>query len=80
MSGRRFRCANNHEWDIPAEMAEGALPEACPICSSTEMLQIAPFRGRCSNVKRGRRRCRRGGLHEIAETTSETCESGIKEM
>lgn len=58
MSPRRFRCANNHEWEVPFEVAVQATSQVCPICNkpSIEPLVTAGFGwgGRGRGWRRGR--------------------------
>ena len=58
MSPRRFRCANNHEWEVPFEVAVQATSQFCPVCDepSVEPLMPAGFGlgGRGRGWHRGR--------------------------
>lgn len=38
MAGRRFRCYNGHEWDLPPEIA--AAPELCPTCNTDSVAPV----------------------------------------
>ncbi|MFC1958887.1 DUF134 domain-containing protein [Chloroflexota bacterium] len=40
MSPRRFRCVNDHEWEMPFEAAVEAAPQLCPVCN---MLSVEPL-------------------------------------
>jgi len=58
MSPRRFRCANNHEWEVPFEAAVQATSQICPVCNepSVELLMPAGFGwgGKGRGWRRGR--------------------------
>ena len=32
MSPRRFRCASNHEWEVPFQAVTEGTPQFCPVC------------------------------------------------
>ena len=34
ISPRRFRCSNNHEWEVPFEAVAEATPQLCPACNA----------------------------------------------
>jgi len=59
MALRRFRCLNEHEWDVPFETLITAPPQFCPTCNTPSIMPLWPpglGRGRG-----GRGRRRRGG-------------------
>ena len=61
MSPRRFHCANNHEWELPFEVAAQATSQFCPVCNEPSVEPLVPagfgWRGR----GRGGNRRRHGG-------------------
>jgi predicted DNA-binding protein (UPF0251 family) len=42
MSPRRFRCANNHEWEVPFEVAVQATSQCCPVCNEPSVEPLVP--------------------------------------
>jgi len=60
----RFRCFNDHEWEVPSEIMMNKPPQFCPTCNSTdiESLSLAGFGGggRGRGQHRERRQGRRG--------------------
>ena len=42
MAVRRFRCINNHEWNVPFETLIKAPPEMCPTCSDADIVALPP--------------------------------------
>jgi len=42
MSPHRFRCANNHEWEAPFELALPATPQFCPVCNEPGTGPLVP--------------------------------------
>lgn len=58
MSPRRFRCANNHEWEVPFEVAVQATSQFCPVCNEPSVEALVPagigWGGRCRGWHRGR--------------------------
>jgi predicted DNA-binding protein (UPF0251 family) len=40
MAMRRFRCQNNHEWDVPYENLINNSPQACPICDTPTITPV----------------------------------------
>ena len=42
MSPRRFRCANNHEWEVPSEVAVQATSQLCPACNEPSVEPLVP--------------------------------------
>ncbi len=61
MAVRRFRCINNHEWNVPFEAMVAAPPQTCPTCNTPNILSLQPpglgLMGRSGG---GRRRGRHG--------------------
>jgi len=43
MAMRRFRCINNHEWDVPFETMVNAPPQFCPTCNTSSILPLQPL-------------------------------------
>jgi len=39
---RYFRCAINHRWCVPSDVATKDLPSACPTCHTKDVLEIMP--------------------------------------
>jgi hypothetical protein len=37
MAVNRFRCRNEHEWDIPPENMSNTNPQLCPVCKTSEI-------------------------------------------
>ncbi|MBN1190353.1 MAG: DUF134 domain-containing protein [Dehalococcoidales bacterium] len=56
LASRRFRCLNNHEWDISDESLMSSGPQACPTCGTGDIRVIPPV----SNTGCHRGQCRRG--------------------
>ena len=55
MAVRRFRCLEDHEWEVPFETMISAPPEFCPRCKTPSIMPLfAPGTGP------GRRGCGRG--------------------
>jgi len=42
MSPRRFRCAYNHEWEVPFEIAVQATSQLCPVCNESSIEPLVP--------------------------------------
>ena len=42
MSPRRFRCANNHECEMPFEVAVQAASQSCPVCNEPSVEPLVP--------------------------------------
>jgi predicted DNA-binding protein (UPF0251 family) len=42
MATRRFRCLNDHEWDVPFEIMIDTPPRFCPICNTPNIMPIQP--------------------------------------
>jgi predicted DNA-binding protein (UPF0251 family) len=59
---RRFRCSNDHEWDVPYEVAISAPPTVCPACDSIEVRPIEPIGKGCGKPGTGRC-CRKENEH-----------------
>jgi|WetSurMetagenome_2_1015567.scaffolds.fasta_scaffold503809_1 uncharacterized protein len=54
---RRFRCHNNHEWDVPYEKLINNAPQSCPTCGIGDIVAIQPHfmqRGQGGRLRRGR--------------------------
>jgi uncharacterized protein len=54
---RRFRCQNNHEWDIPYENIINNPPQSCPTCGIGDIVAVQPQlmqRGQGHRFRRGR--------------------------
>ena len=43
MAERRFRCINNHEWNVPFETMINAPPQFCPTCNTPNILPLQPL-------------------------------------
>ena len=39
---RRFRCLNDHEWDVPFEAMITTPPQFCPTCNTPNILPLQP--------------------------------------
>jgi len=53
MSPRRFRCVNNHEWEMPFEAAVEAAPQLCPVCNMPSVESLMPAGFSRGSEKRG---------------------------
>ncbi len=42
MAVRRFRCLNNHEWDVPFEAMINMPPQFCPTCNTPSIMPLWP--------------------------------------
>ena len=42
MSPHRFRCANNHEWEVPFEVAVQTPSQVCPTCNGPSVEPLVP--------------------------------------
>lgn len=42
MALRRFRCLNNHEWDVPFEKMVHSPPQFCPQCNTGSIMPFWP--------------------------------------
>ncbi|MFC2019252.1 DUF134 domain-containing protein [Chloroflexota bacterium] len=42
MITRRFRCVQDHEWDVPFETMITSPPGQCPVCNSPEIMPLVP--------------------------------------
>ena len=40
MTVRRFRCLNDHEWDVPFEVMVNTPPQFCPTCSTPSIMPL----------------------------------------
>ncbi len=56
MALRRFRCLNNHEWDVPFETMITAPPQSCPACNTPSIMPLWPPGLGWGRGGRGRRR------------------------
>jgi len=45
MAWHRFRCLNNHEWDVPVEALAAGIPDACPTCNTADIAAVQPGGG-----------------------------------
>ncbi len=58
MSPRRFLCANNHEWEVPFDVAVQATSQLCPVCNEPNVEPLMPagfgWGGRGRGWHRGR--------------------------
>jgi len=61
MSPRRFRCVNDHEWEMPFEAAVEAVPQLCPVCNMPSAEPLVPARFGWGGGGRGWHRRRHGG-------------------
>ena len=43
MAAGRFRCKNNHEWQVPNETIVNNSPASCPTCNTPDISSIQPF-------------------------------------
>jgi uncharacterized protein len=59
MAVRRFRCQNNHEWDVTYENSFNNQPQLCPTCGIPDIVPVHPFQ-----IKRGHGRHYRQGYNE----------------
>jgi predicted DNA-binding protein (UPF0251 family) len=58
MAVRRFRCLNNHEWDVPFETLIHQPPRFCPTCNTKHIMPIVASGSGLTRRHRGRRRGR----------------------
>ena len=42
MAVRRFRCLNEHEWDVPFEAMINTPPQCCPTCNTPSIMPLWP--------------------------------------
>lgn len=42
MASRRFKCLNDHEWDVPFETMINTPPHSCPICDTESIMPLFP--------------------------------------
>lgn len=42
MASRRFRCLNDHEWDVPFETMINTPPRSCPTCNTESIMPLFP--------------------------------------
>ena len=57
MEKRRFRCVNEHEWDVPFEAMISGSPQNCPTCNTPD---VSPFIPERVGVGRGQLRGQHG--------------------
>ena len=62
MALRRFKCLNDHEWDVPFEVMRNAPPQLCPTCNTPSIMPFQPIGFGWGKGSRGRHR---RGRHEI---------------
>ena len=58
MAVRRFRCRNNHEWDVPFEAMINKPPQFCPACNTPNIMPVGHqeiVSGRAGQGRRARR-------------------------
>ena len=53
ISPRLFRCANNHEWEVPFEATEQATSQVCPVCNEPSVEPLVPAGCGCGGRGRG---------------------------
>lgn len=56
LTKRSFRCGNGHEWDVPFEVMIKKPPDLCPMCNTTNIMTLWPWKPGFSGGRR-----RRGG-------------------
>lgn len=61
ISPRRFRCANSHEWEVPADAVAEATPQLCPVCNAPSVEPLVAVGFGCGGKGRGWRRGRHTG-------------------
>jgi len=61
MSPRRFRCVNDHEWEMPFEAVAEAVPQLCPVCNMPSVEPLVPAGFGWGGRGRGWRRGSRSG-------------------
>jgi uncharacterized protein len=67
LTSKRFRCNNQHEWDVPQTAVESEAPGVCPVCNSTEISPVIPDGPRCGRTE-NERCCRKNGhLHRVED-------------
>jgi predicted DNA-binding protein (UPF0251 family) len=64
MAVRRFRCLNNHEWDVPFEVMRKSPPQFCPTCNTPSIMPLQPPGLGWGRGSRGGRRRGAGRLQE----------------
>ncbi len=62
MAMGRFRCKNNHEWEVPFDTLDKKLPGSCPTCNTPDVASIKPV---LTGRGKGRRFC--GGRVEMGQ-------------
>ena len=62
MSPRRFRCANNHEWEVSSQVIAEGTPQFCPVCNTPVVEPLVPASFGCRGKGRGLGRKRRQQL------------------
>jgi len=61
MSPRRFRCANNHEWEVPFEVAMQTPSLVCPTCNEPSVEPLVPAGFGWGDRSQGWHKGRHGG-------------------
>jgi len=61
MSPHRFHCANNHDWEVPFEVAVQATSQFCPVCNEPSVEPLVPSGFGWGGRDQGWHRGRRGG-------------------
>ena len=78
MTLRRFRCGNEHEWDVPFEVMVSAPPQVCPTCNTPSIEPLSPagfrWKGRGQNRRRGSHR--RNSLTDLPVPVSKHTDTG----
>jgi predicted DNA-binding protein (UPF0251 family) len=53
ISPLRFRCANNHEWEVPSQAVIEGTPKLCPVCNAPAVEPLVPAGFGCRGKERG---------------------------
>lgn len=61
ISPLRLRCGNNHEWEVPFEVAVQATSQFCPVCDEPNVEPVVPAGFGLSGRRRGWRQGRHTG-------------------
>ena len=61
ISPLHLRCANNHEWEVPFEVAVQATSQFCPVCDEPSVEPVVPAGFGLSGRRRGGHRGRHTG-------------------
>ena len=54
MAVRLFRCGNGHEWEVPFEMMINKPPELCPVCNTSDIMTLWPWKSDWGRAGHGR--------------------------